>query len=232
MKDPEARVLLIDAVSLGDQGPDVVGQVNLVAPAIRVVVLASPDGRWETDYRKHRLFYYAVEPFTDNEMADILDAAFHTQEAAPAKMDRSKGSGESLASISITNRNGHKVQLVAAPGLLRRHEGLGCQIGQRLLDRAMPVVMTPGDANLSSAEILKVAGTCDRLMVLTAKDSGQLPGSLARDTKAEFGPRGGDASTRVTALMIQPDMVGTFAGFEPRITASLAEHIVHEMASY
>jgi hypothetical protein len=69
-------------------------------------------------------------------------------------------------------------------------------------------------------------------MVLTAKDNGQLPGSLARDTKAESGPDSGEGARRVTTLMVQPDAAGTFAEIDPRVVASLAEHLVREMASY
>jgi hypothetical protein len=36
----------------------------------------------------------------------------------------------------------------------------------------------------------------------------------------------------VTALTVQPDAAGTFAGIDPRIVATLAEHLVREMASY
>jgi DNA-binding NarL/FixJ family response regulator len=232
LKEADAGVAVIDAASFGDQGPDLVDQVNLLAPAWRVVVVASPDGRWETAYRQHRIFYYAVDPFADNEVVEILDAAFRLQEVPRPKTSPPSEPGESLSSIATTNRNGHKVRLIAAPGLLQRNEGLGYQIGQRLLERSMRVVVMPGEADLEPTAILKAAGTCDRLMVLTAKDSGQLPGSLARDTKAEFGPASGESARRVTALTVQPDAAGTFAGIDPRIVATLAEHLVREMASY
>jgi len=232
LKEPDAGVLVIDAASFGDQGPDLVGQVNLLAPALRVVVVASPDGRWETAYRQHSIFYYAVDPFTDNEIAEILDAAFRSREVHPPKMVQANEPGELLSSITITNRNGHKVRLIAAPGLLRRNEGLGYQIGQRLLEQSMPLVMRPGEADLEPTAILKAAAACDRLMILTAKDGGQLPGSLARDTKAEFGPVPGQDARRVTALMVQPDADGTFAQLDPRIVTALAEHLVREMGSY
>jgi len=232
LKEPGAGVAVIDAASFADQGPDLVGQVNLLAPAWRVVVVASPDGRWETAYRQHRIFYYAVDPFADNEIVEILDAAFRSQEVPLPKTSPASEPGESLSSITTTNRNGHKVRLIAAPGLLRRNEGLGHEISRRLLERSMRVAMMPGEADLEPTAILKAAGTCDRLMVLTAKDSGQLPGSLARDTKAEIGPASGESARRVTTLTVQPDAAGTFAEIDPRIITTLAEHLVREMASY
>ena len=177
--ESERRVVFVDAASLGDSGPELAGLINAQAASLRIVVVGSPNEAWEAAYRKHKIFYYAVEPFSDNEIADILAAAFQTREMRVPKADLQKTPSEPISSISITNRNGHKVQLMAAPGLLWRSEGLGCQIGQRLLARLLPVAVTPGEAYLTPANILKTAGSCFRLMVLLARDSGHLPGSLA-----------------------------------------------------
>jgi len=232
LSDIEGRVAFLDAASLGDEGPALAGLINSRAPSMRIVVVASPGGAQESAYRKQKIFYYAVEPFADNEIADILAAAYRAPEAPPSKAERQKVPSEPISSFSITNRNGHKVQLLAAPGLLWRNEGLGSQIGQLLLERMFPVVTTPGEANLTPANILKTAATCHRLMVLLARDSGRLPGSLARDTKPEFGVDPSEAASRVTTLAVQPDAVGGFAGLDARTIAALADHIVREMASY
>ena len=156
--------------------------------------------RREAAYRKHKIFYYAVEPFSDNEIADILMGVFQTREVQPAKTEHPKGPSEPISRISITNRNLHKIQLLAAPGLLWGNEGLGQQIGQKLLAQMFPVVVTPGETQLTPANILKAGEACDRVMVLLARDSGLLPGGLARDTKPDFdvepgenGGQGGDA---------------------------------------
>jgi hypothetical protein len=163
-------------------------------------------------------------------MPDILAAAFQVHEAPSA--ERQKGPSEPISGISITNRNGHRVQLLAAPGLLWRSEGLGLQIGHKLLAQMLPVVMTPGVANLSPSNILKTAAAHDRVMVLLAKDSGLLPGSLARDTKPDFGVDPGDAAGKITTLAVQPDAMGGLAGLDARTTAALGDHIVREMGAY
>ena len=126
------------------------------------------------EYRKGE--YVVIEP---DEIKKI--------EPKTAKTERTKQPSEPINNIAITNRNGHKVQLLAAPGLLWRNEGLGYQIGQRLLAKMLPVVITPGEAYLTPANILKTAAACDRLMVLLAKDNGLVPGSLVRDAKPDFG---------------------------------------------
>lgn len=222
------QAVFLDAESLGDEGPALAGLVNSLAPACRIVVVGSAGGDRETAYRKHKIFYYAVEPFSDNEIADILAAVFHAPEDQSA--ERQKGASEPISSIAITNRNGHKVQLLAAPGLLWRNEGLGSLIGHKLLAKMFPVVITPGVANLTPANILKTAAGNDRLMVLLARDSGLLPGALARDTKPEFGIEPGEAAGKVTTLAVQPDAVGGFAGMDFRTTTALADQVVREMA--
>ncbi len=227
LADTENRVAILDATSLGEVGPQLVGVVNQHAPRLRIVVAAAAGVTLETAYRKHKILYYAVEPFSDSEMADILSAAFQPHESTAP--ERAQGESEPISSVSITNRSGHHVQLLAAPGLLWRNEGLGRCLGHRLLAQMLPVVMTPGVANLSPSNVLKAATTHDRLMVLLAKDSGLLPGSLARDTKPDFGVDPGDAAGKVTTLSVQPDEMGGLAGLDARTTCSLADHIMREM---
>ena len=152
----------------------------------------------ETAYRKHKILYYAVEPFADSEMADILAAAFQVHETPPA--ERQKGPSEPISGISITNRNGHRVQLLAAPGLLWRNEGLGLQIGQKLLAQMLPVVDDAGRGESQPGQHPQDGRGSRSVMVLLAKDSGLLPGSLARDTKPDFGVDPGDAAGKITTL--------------------------------
>jgi DNA-binding response OmpR family regulator len=232
LKQGDGQAVILDAASLGDAGPELAGLVGEQAPSARIVVVGSPKSSQETSYRKHKIFYYAVEPFCDNEIADILAALFQTHEPQPPKTERHKEPSEPISSVSITNRNGHKVQLLAGPGLLWRDEGLGCLIGQKLLARMFPVVITPGESYLTPANILKTAAVCDRLMVLLAKDSGLLPGSLVRDTKPEFGVDPKEPANKVTMMAVQPDLFGGFACLDSRTIGALADHIVWDMASY
>jgi DNA-binding response OmpR family regulator len=230
-------VVFLDAAALGDAGPPLVERINRQFPRARIVVIGSSASAGEAAYRKQKIFYYAVEPFVDNEIADILVGVFHAAEAQPAKAERPKGPSEPISSVSITNRNLHKVQLLAAAGLLWANEGLGLRIAQQLLAQTLPVVVTPGETQLTPANILKAAGTCDRVLVLLARDGGLLPGGLAVDTKPEFDVPASDlpaAATvgKVTMLSVQPDNLGGFACLDARTIAALADQIVWDMASY
>jgi len=77
---PRYTVLVIDADSFAEDGPEIVRRVNAAAPSMKVVVVASSGSPWEAAYRQRRIFYYAVEPFADNEILEIFDAALKTAE--------------------------------------------------------------------------------------------------------------------------------------------------------
>lgn len=225
-------VLVMDAARFADDGPAMVEQINMVAPSTRVVLVAPAGCKLEAAYRANRIFYYAVEPFADNEIAEILDAAFRMPPRETAEPERRKAPPGALCSILITNRNGKKVRLVVQAKLLRREDGLGAMIRYKLLDRLYPMETVSGDADLEPANIVKMAAACDRLVVLMTKDVGRLPGSLVRDTKAEFVSISGDGAGKVTFLAVQPDDNGGLAGFDARTAAALAEHVVNDMAGY
>jgi DNA-binding response OmpR family regulator/glycine cleavage system H lipoate-binding protein len=225
-------VVVMDSSRFGDEGPSLVGQINSAAPAVKVVLVASEGCTREAAYRTHRIFYYAVEPFADNEIAEILEAAFRCSPQNGVQPERRKAPAGALCSILITNRNGQKVRLVVAPNLLRREDGLGATLRHKLLDRLFPMETVSGDANLDPSNVLKLAEACDRLVVLMAKDLGRLPGSLIRDTKAEFVSVSGDGAGKVTILAVQPAVDGGIDSFDPRTAAALADQIIQDMASY
>jgi CheY-like chemotaxis protein/glycine cleavage system H lipoate-binding protein len=232
LENQGTNVLVMADAGLGQCGPDLVGRINAAAPTMKIVLVASPDCKLEVAYRAHRLFYYAVEPFADNEIAEILDGAFRLGGGPAGHEQGRKVPAGPLCSITIDNRHGSKVKLLAAPGLMRRQEGLGALLCQKLLDRLFPMETVLGDASLKPTDILKTAGTCDRLVVLLTKDCGLLPGSLLRDTKAEFISISGDGASKVTILAVQPGATGGLSDLDATTTAALAEQIVCDMASY
>jgi CheY-like chemotaxis protein/glycine cleavage system H lipoate-binding protein len=229
-KDFDSHVLLFDGTTFGTEGPGIVGAINAADPTMKVIVLASTDCILEPAYRIRRIFYYAVEPFADNEIADILAGAFQPPPAPPHGQHRE--SAQVLGSISITNQNRTRVRLLAAPGLLRREEGLGQLLRHKLMARRFPLESSPSETQITPMNLLSTATHCDRLLVLLAQDFGRLPGSLTRDTKAEYIALVGDGADRVTTLLVQPSGSETNPlGFEPSVTEALAEHLVREMSS-
>jgi FixJ family two-component response regulator/glycine cleavage system H lipoate-binding protein len=226
-----AEAFVLYAPAFGEAGPSLVARLNAAAPELKIIVVASPGCTLETAYRSRKIFYYAVEPFADNEIADILDAAYRPHEAPKPRAERVHAASEQVSYITTTNRNGTKVELLVAPGLMRRGEGLGGIVRRNLLDRLMPIEMIAGDSKVDPASIVNHAAGCDRLIVLLAGDAGRLPGSLVRDTKSEFITIAGDTASKVTTLVIQSGADGNVPSFDCRTQNVLAMHIAAEIAT-
>jgi CheY-like chemotaxis protein/glycine cleavage system H lipoate-binding protein len=172
----------------------------------------------------------AAEPLSGAAVVAILEAAFATEEKPRAPRP---AFSEPLRGLRITNHNGHKVHLMAAPGLLRSGTGLGAEILRHLRAEAFPITTMPGEAEITPAEVVKAASVCDHLMVLAAKDTGRLPGSLSRDTKAEYVSACKESVRGVTTLVMQPGPEATLlGGLDAPTTAALARHVVEEMAAF
>ena len=170
------------------------------------------------------------QPLGGEEILQILEAAPAAEQ--PPKAPRPTFS-EPISGLRITNHNGHKVHLLAAPGLLQSGTGLGAEILRRLRAQAFPITTTPGQDEITPARVVKAAGACDHLMVLVARDVGRLPGSLVRDAKAEYVSASKERVGRVTTLVVQPDPNATLpAALNEQTTTALARHVVEEMASF
>ena len=121
---------------------------------------------------------------------------------------------------------------MAAPGLLRHEDGLGQLLRHRLIQQRFPLESSPSEIPITPMELLNLARHCDRVIVLLAQDSGRLPGSLTRDTKAEYVSLAGAGADKVTTLLIQPGGPETNPlSFETPTVEALAEHLVREMAT-
>jgi FixJ family two-component response regulator/glycine cleavage system H lipoate-binding protein len=229
-KTTGSGVLLFDAAASGTEGPGIVGAVNAQHPSMKVVVFGATDGLLEPAYRIRRIFYYAVEPFADNEIADILAAAFQAPPSPPLCVHRTLA--QTLGSLSITNRNRTRVRLMAAPGLLRHEDGVGQLLRHKLMQQRFPLESSPSQTDITPMNILSAANHCDRLIILLAQDIGRLPGSVTRDNKAEYVALVGKGADKVTTLLVQPSGVeASPLAFESGVTEALAEHLMREMAS-
>jgi FixJ family two-component response regulator/glycine cleavage system H lipoate-binding protein len=225
------EALVINAPAFGEAGPSLVARLNAAVPELKIIVIASPGCTLEAAYRSRKIFYYAVEPFADNEIADILDAAFRPYQSPKPRAERVHAAGEQVAHLTATNRNGTKVELLSAPGLLRRGEGLGGIIRRNLLNQLMPIEMIAGESKIDPANIVNHAAVCDRLIVLMAGDAGRLPGGLIRDTKSEFITITGDTASKVTTLVIQSGPDGNLPALDDRTQNMLAAHVAAEIAT-
>ena len=178
-------VVLMDAASLGQDGPSDAAMINVQSPSTRIVVVASPSCPWEAAYRGKRIFYYVVEPFGDQEMMEVVSSAFARPVVRRASDNRT-AAVERVAQIEITNRKGEDVVLLAAPGMLVRNSGLGAEIRGLIYNRLYPVKTLPGKASVAPRDVLNLAHKSDHVIVLESKDLGRLPGMLVRDKGTEL----------------------------------------------
>lgn len=227
-RDPDCDVLMLETESFGARGPELVRRIKVARPSIRVVVVAPRHCKWEAAYRERGIFYYAVDPFDDNEIVDIVDAAFRPRAPRRTHVKRPETSPTSLGSVVVGRHDGTTAGLVSEDGVLRSDLGLGLHIIDRLADHTRSLKTAPGRGDIASA-IQEVAAFCKHVLILLARDVGRLPGTLVHESGV-LAPE--PTAAEVTTLIIQRAS-GTDdpLDFDIRTTASLAEHIVHEMVS-
>lgn len=223
----DSTIIVMDAASLAESGPEIAARLRSAAPEVKIVVVASVGAQLEAAYRRLGVFYYAIEPFADGEISDILGATFRptveTLESYDLKLEPYRG-------IRIANREGREVRLLGSGGLLQQGNALGAWICRKLRQRLIPYEIISGQGGLNPGVIRDEAGKCDRLVVLAVRDTGRLPGGLVRDSKGEFVPVPPELVGKVISLIIQPDPVSGSLGRMEALTASwLAEHVVVEM---
>jgi DNA-binding response OmpR family regulator len=226
-------VLLLDAPALGRSGPSVVGRVNQLFPDVRVVVLGSGEPRWEAEYRAQRIFYYAVSPFSDHEILDVLAAVYDQSTASLPRHLTSATPPRWISAVRITNRAGTRVTLLAGEELMVRDEGLGHEIVQLLRNGHHPIELGLGARPVAARTVLDELQRTDRLMVLLAAHGDALPGSLRARTRAlesfEFLAEG-EPVPEVTVLVVGPNPSASHPLlFDPVTSRALAMEVVSEM---
>jgi len=235
-----SAVLFLDEASFGESGPDVVAKVNMNFPDVKVIVLAEPGSRQDVAFRSKKIFFYAVNPFEDNEVLDILFNVFGTPERPdiPEEME-SRFLPRWVSRLHITNRKGTKVTLLVFSELVLYHRGLGRQLIGKILEGAYPIETTRGiDARASNpafvqGKINEEATHSGRLLILAAEDRGRLPGQYLLDpAHAILTGLTGESRTRAGVLVVQPAAGREDPlGFDARTTNALADHILREMVS-
>ena len=235
----ESALLLLDAASYGAIGPDVVRQVNIAAPRTKIVVLADPSGAPEAAYRTGKIFFYAMNPFEDLEIVDILHNAFRSidRPAVPEEVE-SKFLPKWVSRIHITNRMGSKVTLLSFGELLLCHKGLGRQLIGKILDHSYPIETTRGIEKCTPADsygqarIRNEANRSDRIFILLAEDTKRTKGRLSIDAHRDlFTSLAPDEQKKLTTLAIENQDPSAPMSFDVRTTDALAEHILRKMVA-
>ncbi|MBN2361506.1 MAG: response regulator [Deltaproteobacteria bacterium] len=232
LREVGAPLLVVDGRSFGDQGPQIVQAVGQALPDVKVVVIGDPAGTLENAYRRTRIHYYAVETLAGKELTELLCTVYRPP-ARKALAPLTSAIPLWINRIRITNRQGKKVSLLAARGLIRERDGLGQMLVRTILEKGFPLTLGLGNDPLSPLHLRQEAGEVDQLVLLGARDMGQLPGSLVRDVPSEIVDAAGDAvKGKISTLAVQPPATdGTSLVYDARITENLAQIIVRELAT-
>ncbi len=225
LPDASALLLLVDAVSLGDAGLELVRNATRFAPELKTVVLGSSP-QTERAYRQLGIFYYAIEPFADREIMDILDAAF----CCPIRVDdQSHGPPKQpmVTSLVAADQQGRQFALLLAGGALDPRDGLGWFVRNELHSRVWAVKAESQPGAITPARLIAQVGMCEHLLVVVAREMGRLPGTLVVDQQRRLFPLPVEIAGRATVVLVQPASPGSgLARFDQRTAGALAEHIV------
>lgn len=225
----KSGVVLLDAASCGETGPEAVGQLLEELPDTRIVVVAPEGTPQQDDFRVHRLFYYAVPPLEDSEILDIVDSCYRlptSQKPAAAPSSQNLP----ISALHVDTGAGRKVTVLVPDGLLQRETGLGLELRNKLLERLLPLETGLGNLKMTPTRVLREAAKSDRVIVLTTSDTLRIPGSLAPYRHGSLTPFVGVEVENGCVLTIESTSGSTSM---PKLDAAtlnaLAEHIVDEI---
>ncbi len=215
-------VLLLDALGLGARGPALAAAVTAAHPEVRVIVLAGPSSGLEREYREAGVFYYAVEPFVDGEIVELLQVAYQQPLAHERPRRGVPGLPHWVRRVSVVNARGERVALLAPRELLQEGSGVGRELIRALQRRALPVQIALGYGELAPLEIAEAAARHDRVVLLVAEKEAGLAGSLRRGGRPELAAA---ASGKATVLTVAGDV----ERLDLRTSVALAEHLTAEL---
>lgn len=225
-----ATLAMLDAAGFGEEGPAIVERIHAARPAVKVVVIGDCGSVHEPAYRAAKIFYYAVEPFLDKEIIDILASAFQSAAGVIPTAKSSDVLPETMSRVRITNRRREEVSMLVSGRTLHRHAGLGRELIATLHRGAYPVSVDLGTRYTTLLDVVKEVNECDRLVVLLAEDTGRIPGSMSTDSRNDLSRNLGEAGKKVVTLSVQPNAESNgLLIFDERTTKALAEHIAREM---
>lgn len=232
------KVCVLDASHLGNPGVKIVEKINRKFPNIKIIVLNEPNLDFEQSYRKNRIFYYGVNPISNNEMVDLLHCAF-TDDNRKITLKNPRVSRflpNTISKISITNRYGTKVTLLAYNEILQHNEGLGYLLTKVLLDMAFPLEIHHSRFHKSIEEVSEVQNIAmekeknDRIIILQSKELDKIPGSISKEIQ-EYTNKNASLNLLMN-INIQPAYgKASKAEFNANATIALKDLIISEMIS-
>lgn len=234
LTESEIKVVIFDATTYSDNGPEYVQNINQRFPDVKIILTNESNSKSEQLYREHKLFYYGINPLSYNELADILSCAFQKKINESFETKATCFLPETITKIKITNRYRKKVTLLAFDDTLKNNKGLGYLLRTDLLKRSYPleVAYSRGSKMYNDFEFQKIASAkdkCDHIIILHIKDLNMISGSINIEKKYIVNK---ECDNMITKFSIQPandKKHQTY--FNNDITRALADLIINEMTS-
>jgi len=230
LKKAKKALFMIDATSYDGKGPELVKKVNAAYPDVKVVVRGAQGSKHEAEYRANKILYFAVGPWSVPEMIDVLNSVFGpTLEPAP-EVAPSRKLPNWISKIRIIGRNGKEVNLLASGEILNSHKGLGLQLRDTIFARNYPITFTLGAKDFNVIELIEETDKCDKLILLEAKDTGRIPGSVVVTAGSDMLKGMGANEQKVQTVTVQPGAEKSAPlVYDGRTSRGLAEFLLKEM---
>lgn len=235
INEKDIEIVIIDAKSLSDSGPEYVQTINKEFPNVKIIVFDDSLSKHELLYRQKKIFFYEVQPILESELYNVLFNAFcHARLKETIDCKSSGYLPPIINRIRILNRHKQRVTLLIYDNICRINKGLGCKLYDNLLKHSFPVEisLTYDRYSLKDAKsenfMEKEKLYCDKLVMLYNDELNSFPGNIRKDYEF-FSNANSDKNTIVrialqTSRENQPDEV-----LDKLTTIELAEIIENEM---
>lgn len=227
--DGSAALALVDARSLGGAGPELVRRLASEFPDLRIAALDVPAPDLEREYLLAGVTYHSVEPVQADELLDLVVSAYRPAPPAVEPAPQPGPLPPDLRAVRIVDRFGHKVSLLAAPGVLHEREGVGRRLLDALAVRGCPLHVALGRHELDKASVRQEAAEHDRVVLLETAELGRLPGSVERRPASDVPGLTAAELQKLVTLRVQPSSPDGVLAPDPRTAAALADLLAREL---
>jgi DNA-binding response OmpR family regulator/glycine cleavage system H lipoate-binding protein len=237
LADADYRVVLLDAGSLGWNGPTLAQEIHEEHPGVKVVVVAKYPHRWERAYRSGGVFAYAAAAFADREIVDIVFRAFESRELREAQPPDTGFGPQWIHGIRLATGPGTLARLQVYDASLLGATGVGLCLLRRIIMGAHVIETLRGRRPLTfkvrhvMEKLRGERGRCERLVILRSEDTGAIPGTLTVDDDREPAETVRRLGMTMTTLIVQPERRGAALDFDGRTNEALAEHILEQVTT-
>lgn len=206
----QIKVMIIDIRGIEKKASGYAERIGKDFPHVKLIVLSGEEEQYESTIRQKAVFYYDRQPVSDKKLMDLLHCAFNpgTSKKLLKNPYISRFFPPNMTKVSITNRHGQKVTLVACNELLQADHGLGYLLTKELKEHSYPLDVSYSKfrKHINDPEVIQEIDQekdrNQRILVLYARDLGLIPGSMVKSVR-KYPNRSGSEITMVD-IAIQP----------------------------